>query len=161
VGTIIKSMLFYMVLLILLRIIPRRTGNVMTPFEYILLFLFGGISIQAVVADDRSVINALLGISTIALMHILVSTLKQHFDVMGKLFDGTPVVIVEHGKWLDDRMRSVQLHAQDVMAAARNSGISLASKINMAVVERNGSVSVLTRDQIEESADNKEENRSK
>jgi uncharacterized membrane protein YcaP (DUF421 family) len=151
-GTVIKSVLFYCVLLVFLRIIPRRTGNVMTPFEYILLFLFGGISIQAVVADDRSVINALLGISTIALMHILVSTLKQHFDMVGRIVDGTPVVVVENGKWLDDRMRGVHIQSQDIMAAARKSGISLAEKINMAVVERNGSVSVLTSEQIHKSS---------
>jgi uncharacterized membrane protein YcaP (DUF421 family) len=150
-GTIVKAILFYCVLLVFLRIIPRRTGNVMTPFEYILLFLFGGISIQAVVADDRSVINALLGISTIALMHILVSTLKQHFDMAGRIVDGTPVVVVEDGKWLDDRMRAVHIQAQDIMAAARNRGVSLAEEINMAVVERNGSVSVLTSKQMDKS----------
>jgi uncharacterized membrane protein YcaP (DUF421 family) len=142
VGTIIKSMVIYLVLLFVLRVIPRRTGNIMTPFEFILLFLLGGIAMQAILGDDRSLTNALLGISSIALMHLLMATLKQRFSLLGKIIDGTPVVVVEHGKWQEERMNALRIQTQDVMAAARAQGISREDEIRLAIVERNGSVSV-------------------
>jgi uncharacterized membrane protein YcaP (DUF421 family) len=144
-DTIIKAMIVYLVLLFVLRVIPRRTGNIMTPFEFILLFLLGGIAMQAVVGDDRSLTNALLGISSIALMHLLIATLKQRFSSLAKIIDGTPVVVVEHGKWQDERMNALRIQSQDIMAAARAQGIGKREDIELAIIERNGSVSVFRK----------------
>src|SRR5438445_12916145 len=116
-------MALYWILLFILRIIPRRTGNIMTPFEFILLFLLGGLGVQAVLGEDRSFTNAVLGLMSVALMHLLVATLKQHFRAFGKLADGTPSVVLEEGEWHEHRMNALRVQAQDVMAAARQQGI--------------------------------------
>jgi uncharacterized membrane protein YcaP (DUF421 family) len=144
-GTIVKAAVVYLVLLLVLRVIPRRTGNIMTPFEYILLFLLGGIAMQAVVGDDRSLTNALLGISSIALIHLLIATLKQRFSGLEKIIDGTPVVVFDRGEWQEERMNALRIQQQDVMAAARAQGISKQEEIEHAVIERNGSVSIFPK----------------
>ena len=72
-DTIIRATVVYWVLLIVLRMIGRRTASQLSPFEMLVLFLLGGMSIQAVVADDRSLVNAIAGIFAIAVNHVLVS----------------------------------------------------------------------------------------
>jgi uncharacterized membrane protein YcaP (DUF421 family) len=129
-----------------LRLIPRRVGNIMTPFEYILLFLLGGVSVQAVVGDDRSLVNSALGASTIAFMHMLIATLKQRFPTFAKIVDGTPVIVIEDGQWRDREMSMLRVQPQDVMAAARQQGAVQPDQIHMAIVERNGSITILKRD---------------
>ena len=69
------------------RLLGRRSFEQLTPFEMILIFLLGGIGIQTIVSDDRSVINALLAISTIALMHIFVACLKNWSEAFRKFAD--------------------------------------------------------------------------
>jgi uncharacterized membrane protein YcaP (DUF421 family) len=145
-ASIIKAVLLYIVLLFALRIIPRRTGNITTPFEFILLFLFGGVGMQAVIGDDRSFTNALLSICSIGLMHLLVATLKQHFDPLGKIIDGTPVAVVDDGDWNEKRMRALRIQAQDIMAAARAQGVGRQEEIRYAIVERNGSVTIFRKE---------------
>jgi uncharacterized membrane protein YcaP (DUF421 family) len=144
-ATILKAAVLYWVLLFILRVIPRRSGNVMTPFEFILLFLLGGIAVNAVGGEDHSVINALLAICTVALMHLLVATLKQHFPAFGKVVDGTPVVVMENGQWHAARMNALRVQEQDIMSAARQQGIERAEQIRLAMVERNGSVTVFPK----------------
>jgi uncharacterized membrane protein YcaP (DUF421 family) len=58
------------------------------------------------------------------------------------LADGTPVIIVENGHWHHERMWRMRLQDQDVMAAARDKGIRTLEQIDMAIVERDGSISV-------------------
>jgi uncharacterized membrane protein YcaP (DUF421 family) len=118
----------------------------MTPFEFIMIFLLGGMAIQMVVTDDRSLVNALLGIATVALNQTLVSTLKQRSENFGRFADGTPVVILEHGKWHEDRMHHLRVQAQDVMTAARQQGIETLDQVKTAAVERNGAISVFKKD---------------
>jgi uncharacterized membrane protein YcaP (DUF421 family) len=57
----------------------------------------GGMAVQAVVGDDRSLVNAFLALTAIGLMHISVTFLKHRFSKFARVIDGTPVVIVEDG----------------------------------------------------------------
>jgi len=132
-GTILRAIIIYWFLLVILRVVGRRSFEEMTPFEMILVFLLGGMGIQSIVSDDRSLINALLGISTIALMHVLVSWLKLRFECFRSFVDGTPIVIVEDGHWPEDRIRRLRLHWQDIMAAAREDGLERLGQIRLAV----------------------------
>lgn len=150
-GTIIRAVLAYWFLLILLRMIYRRAISGMTPFEMILLFLIGGMMVQAVVGDDRSLVNAFLALSSIGLMHIFVTYLKHRYRLLAKIIDGTPVVIAEDGKWHEARMRRLRIDPQDVMAVGRCQGVREMSEIQEAVVERDGSISIIRRKSHEQS----------
>jgi uncharacterized membrane protein YcaP (DUF421 family) len=76
---------------------------------------------------------------------VLVATLKQRFEFMGKLIDGTPLVVYENGKCHEDRMNIVRVQQQDIKAAARQQGVTDMDEVAFAVVERNGDVSVGTK----------------
>src|SRR4051812_47426432 len=88
--TIVNAVIVYWILLLALRLVGRRSPNMMTPFEMILIFLLGGISMQSIVGEDRSLTNAILGVSTISLMHVLVANLKIRFPRFAMVVDGTP-----------------------------------------------------------------------
>ena len=148
-DTIIRAVVTYWVLLFVLRVVGRRAVNKMTPFELILIFLFGGLTVPSIVSDDRSLTNALLAVMTVGLMHVLVSWLKQWSGLFGRVVDGTPVVVVEHGELHDDRLRKLQIQPQDVMASARAQGVERMEQIRFAVVERNGSIAIIRRDEEE------------
>jgi uncharacterized membrane protein YcaP (DUF421 family) len=146
-GTIIRAACGYWVLLIVLRLVGRRALEQMTPFEIILMFMLGGIMIQAIVADDRSMVNAILGVLTVASMHVLVTRLKQWSRSFGRWVDGTPVVIVDDRGWHPERMSALRIHKDDVMAAARQRGLKNADDIGFAVAERNGAISIIQQQQ--------------
>src|SRR3954469_11263088 len=86
-GPILRAIFAYWFLLATLRVIGRRAVMQNSPFEMILIFLFGGTMIQAVVGEDRSLTNALLAVMTIGLMHALVAYLKFRFTLVRKLVD--------------------------------------------------------------------------
>jgi uncharacterized membrane protein YcaP (DUF421 family) len=142
VGTVFRAIAAYWFLLFMVRIIGRRRAQ-MTPFELILLFLIGGMSIQAVVSDDRSMTNGFIAIASVAMMHVLVAWLKQKFPAFGRIVDGTPIVIIEQGEWLRDRMHRLRIQEQDVMTSARAQGLTELRQIRYAIVERSGDISII------------------
>jgi uncharacterized membrane protein YcaP (DUF421 family) len=142
-ASVLRAILAYWFLVLTVRAIARRPGAQMTPFEFVLIFFIGGISIQAVVADDRSITNAFCDVAAIAMMHVLVTKLKQRFPTFGRIVDGTPVLVFENGQWNRDRMRHHGIQEEDVMAAARGQGLQRQDQIKYAVVERNGEISII------------------
>jgi uncharacterized membrane protein YcaP (DUF421 family) len=143
--TILRAVAAYVFLLFTLRIIGRRSVAHMTPFELIVLFLVGGMTVQAIVTDDRSLTNAFLAVMAVALMNVLVAALKQRSRIFGKVADGTPIVVFD-GHWLYDRMDQLHLQEQDVLAAARQQGLERLEQVRYALIERNGTISIVKRE---------------
>ena len=142
-SVILRAAAAYLILLFAVRLIGRRTASMMAPFDLVLLFLFGGTMITAVIGDDHSMVAAVSAVFTIGLMHIGVSELKRVAPWFGRWVDGTPVVIYEHGEWHNKRMRALRILESDVMAAARQKGLMRLEQVRYAVIERDGKVSII------------------
>jgi uncharacterized membrane protein YcaP (DUF421 family) len=141
--TIIHAILGYFFLLFTVRVLTRRPGAQMTLFEFVLVFLIGGIAILATVGDDRSMTNCTCAVITVGLMHRLVSGLKSRYPKFGAVVDGTPLMVLKDGQWQTEVMGKMRLDDNDVMAAARTKGVKSLDEIKYAVLERIGSISII------------------
>jgi uncharacterized membrane protein YcaP (DUF421 family) len=74
------------------------------------------------------------------------SLLKQRMPWAERLLEGLPVVLVEEGKPLRDRMREQRVDEQDVLAAARKAhGLERMDQIKYAVLESAGGISIIPK----------------
>jgi hypothetical protein len=64
-DTIIRAIVGYFVLLLVVRVLRRRAGSQMTMFEFVLIFLIGGVIILSTVDRDRSVTNCTCAVITV------------------------------------------------------------------------------------------------
>ena len=145
-GTIIRATVAYWVLLFILRLLGRRAASQLSPFELIVMFLLGGMSIQAIVSDDRSLFTAVMGILTIALNHFAVSAIKQRYVTFRKLVDGTPIVVAQEGVVEERLLHGLRMVKEDLMAAARQKGMTSLDEVRLAIVERDGSITLYQRE---------------
>src|ERR1700712_3032313 len=115
-ATIVHAIFGYFFLMLAVRVLSRRPGAQLTLFEFVIVFLIGGVIILATVGNDRSITNCATAILAVGLMHRLVSWLKFRSPKFGEIVDGTPLVLLKHGEWQNDVMQGMQLDPQDVMA---------------------------------------------
>jgi uncharacterized membrane protein YcaP (DUF421 family) len=115
----------------------------MTPFEFVLIFLMGGIIILSTVGDDPSMTNCFCGVLTICLMHRLVTYLKMRSPRISAIVDGRPLVLLKTGQFQTEIMRKMHMQDDDIMAAGRTKGARTLDEIKYAVLERNGAISVI------------------
>ncbi|HEY3627114.1 MAG TPA: YetF domain-containing protein [Terracidiphilus sp.] len=145
-ATIVHAVLGYLFLLLTVRVLSRRPGGQLTLYEYVIVFLLGGIIILATVGQDRSVVNCATAILAVALMHWGVSWLKSHYPRFGAIVDGTPLVLIENGVWRTEAMEGTRVDPEDVMAAARSKGIRSIFAVKYAILERTGGISIIKSD---------------
>lgn len=141
--TIVHSIIGYFYLLLTIRVLSRRPGAQMTLFEFVIVFLMGGIIILATMGDDHSVTNSVCAVLTVGLTHRAISRLKLRFPRLGAIVDGTPLVLLQNGKWEVHTMRRMRVEDEDVMAAARTKGVKTLDGIKYAILERNGGISII------------------
>jgi len=144
-SIILRAAVACWILLLGVRLIGRRTASQMAPFDLVVLFLFAGATITAVLGDDHSMVAAFSAVCTIGIMHLSVSWIKVRSPWFGRLVDGTPVIIFEHGEWNERRMRILRIERSDVMAAVRQRGLQRLEQVRYAVAERDGKVSIVAQ----------------
>jgi uncharacterized membrane protein YcaP (DUF421 family) len=145
-STIIHAVLGYLFLLLVVRVLSRRPGAQLTLFEFVIVFLIGGVIILATVGNDRSVTNCATAIIAVGLMHRFVSWLKSKSPRLGRIIDGTPLVLLKNGEWQTETMKGMRLSPEDVMAVGRTKNLTSIQEIRYAILERNGAISIIKAD---------------
>lgn len=149
-SMILHAILGYIFLTVMVRVLIRRPGAQMTQLEFVLIFLMGGVIILSTVGKDHSLTNCTCAVLAVGCMHRLTSSLKIRFPRFALVVDGTPLMLVEKGHWKQDVMDGMRLAPEDVMAAARTKGIRSFDNIEYAILERNGGISVIEKEQEED-----------
>lgn len=144
-NTVLKAAAAYIIVLFVIRLIGRRTASQQAPIDMVVLFLFGGLSVSAVLGDDRSFVGAMSALFTVGLMHVAVSWLKLRFVWFERIVDGTPIVVFRDGRWNETAMRRLRMQQADIRTAARQEKLDDLDQVAAAIVERDGTVSILEK----------------
>ena len=142
--SVIRGLAVYFFLLLIFRVSGKRTLSENTNFDLVLLLIISETTQQAMVVNDHSVVNGFLLIMTLIGSSIGMSLLKQRLPTLEKWLDGAPLVIIEDGKMLKDRMDKTRVDEADILEAARAlQGLERLDQIKYAIVERNGAITIV------------------
>lgn len=141
---ILRALAVYAFLWVLLRIGGKRTLAEITVFDFVLLLIVGESTQQALIGDDYSVSAGFLVIATLMATDVGLSLLKERFPRLERALDGAPMVLVDRGKPLRDRMRMERVDEEDILEAARKlQGLERMEQVKYAILERNGGISII------------------
>ena len=143
---VLRAIVIYAFLMVIVRITGKRSLAETTPFDLILLLIFSEALQNALVDDDKSMTTAFTVILTLVAVNIALSEVREHWPRAERVLEGVPIVILEDGKPLIDRMERTRVDIGDILAAARETqGIETLDQIRLAVLERSGRISIIPR----------------
>jgi uncharacterized membrane protein YcaP (DUF421 family) len=143
-DTVIKTALIYVILLVLMRLAGRRTLAEVSTFDFILLLVIGGTTQRALLGQDYSVTNALLVVVTLVLIDVVLSLIERDNPAFARIVNGSPLIVVEDGRLLQNRMRWSRVTESEILAAARRKhGIERLEDIKFAILEATGDISII------------------
>jgi uncharacterized membrane protein YcaP (DUF421 family) len=145
--TVVRGIAVYLFLLLVFRVSGKRSLGDVSTFDFVLLLIIAEVTQQALTGDDFSVTTALILITTLVGLDIALSALKLRWPRLDRIIEGRPLVLVENGRLLRDRMRKERVDEDDILTAARQThGLENVDQIKFAVLERNGRISVIPRE---------------
>ena len=145
-DAIIRGVVVYVFLLALFRLSGQRALAQVTTFDFVLLLIISEASQQALIGNDNSMIHAALVVTTLVGLNILFSLLKQRSKRAEKILEDTPLLLVDEGALLRERMDKVRIDEDDILEAARgHHGLERLEQIKYAVLERNGEITIIAQ----------------
>lgn len=144
---VVRGFVVYVFLLVVFRITGQRSLGQVTTFDFVLLLIVAETIQGALLGQDDSITFAFVLVLTLFAIDVALALVKQRSPRIDRLIEGLPLVIVQDGEPLRDRMDRSRVDDEDVMSAARSlRGLERMDQIKFAVLERNGEISVVPKE---------------
>ena len=124
------------------RVMPRRAFGNSAILDIVVTVIVGSALSRALTAN-APLLPTLAATAALMSVHVLLSVLARHFEVISRVVKGRPVQLVRAGRIDWEMMKRVQLGERDLTEQLRLNGISSLDKVAEAYMERNGAVSVI------------------
>jgi uncharacterized membrane protein YcaP (DUF421 family) len=133
----------YVIILLGLRLAGKREIGQMTVFDLVVLLLLANAVQNAMVGPDTSLVGGLLAAIVLLVLNALVARLRLRWPVLRRVVEGSPTLLVLHGEVLTEHLKRERLDEETLEAALREHGVGDLSEVEMAVLEIDGSISVV------------------
>jgi uncharacterized membrane protein YcaP (DUF421 family) len=143
---VLRAAFVFFLILLITRAVGRRELSSMEPFDLILLVVVGDLVQQGVTQSDYSLTGATTVIVTIAVLTVGTAYVSFRFRRLRPLLEGEPVLLVAEGRVLEASLRRQRMTIDEVLAEARLQSIGSLDDVAYAVLETNGQLSFLKRD---------------
>lgn len=145
-DSVLRGAVVYLVVLLLFRVTGKRSLAQITTFDFVLLLIIAEAIQQALVDADGSMINAFLTVVTLLTIDIGLSLIKGTSQMIEKVLDDVPLLLIEDGRIHRDRMAKARVDENDVLQAARElQGLERLDQIKYAILERSGGITIVPK----------------
>jgi uncharacterized membrane protein YcaP (DUF421 family) len=139
----LRTAIIYVVILVGLRLSGKREIGQMTVFDLVALLLIANVVQNAMVGNDTSLTGGIVAAAVLLVLNALVSQLRFRSPRLRRLVEGSPTVLVLHGEAVTANMRREGIDEDTLEAALREHGVNEIGDVEMAVLEIDGSISVV------------------
>ncbi len=144
---VLRASAIFLLLFVLLRLFGKRQLGQMTPFEFVALVVLGDFVQQAVTHNDSSVTAATLAVTTFGFWSLALGWISYRSDKMRRLLEGQPRILIQDGKLFEKVLERDKITDAEVLSEMRLAGIARLDDVEWGILEPNGKISFLKRDQ--------------
>ena len=143
---VVRTAIIYLLFLLFLRLSGKRQLGQFTLFDIALVLLAANALQPAMTGPDQSVLGGVIIVITIFTLNRLVAEARVRIPLVRRLLEFAPTVIGRDGKWLKDELEKQGLDPDDAEAALREHGLQRVDQMKLAVLEEDGSISIVPAD---------------
>lgn len=143
----IRAGIIYFFIILAVRLMGKRQVGELKPHELVITILLSAIAVIPLEENSMPLANCIVPILLFISMEIIVSVLSMKSIWFRNLVQGRPIFIIRNGKLDQKKLRQMRFTIDDIVDALRQKDIFDISEVRDAVVETNGTISVLPKAQ--------------
>ena len=151
---VLRTAIVYLFLVAVLRLSGKRQVGQMSVLELVVILVISDAVQNSMVGDNTTLWGGLVAVATLLTLDLAIKTLARRSKPLRTAIEGEPRLLVRDGKLLEHAIDEEGLEVDEVRAAIRSHGIARVEDVRFAVLETDGSISVIPRDD-EEPTDNR------
>jgi uncharacterized membrane protein YcaP (DUF421 family) len=140
---VLRPILVYVVLLVIFRLASKRELAQATLFDFLIILLISNVVQNAMIGADNSILGAVAGALVLVLLSGLLNRLTANNKRRRVFLEGKPSLLIRKGALIEEAMRHNAVSRNDLFMAIRKQGLCRLSQVGYAILELDGSISII------------------
>ena len=132
-------------LFLVTKMLGKKQVSQLSLFDYVIGISIGNFAAEMTINLESSEIHGIWAVVLFGLFAYLINILTMKSIWLRRFFMGTPTVLVQNGKILENNLKKVKFDLNDLLEEVRIDGYFDLSQIEYAIMEANGSLSILPK----------------
>ena len=143
---LLRTFVVYVTVLVLLRVAGKRELGQMTPFDLVVILVIANAVQNAMTGGDNSLIGGMLAAATLTVVNIAVGRWGSRLPLFRRLVASEPRLLLRDGKPIKKALDEERVDIEELEMAAREHGIADLAGVAAAVLEEDGSISIIPKE---------------
>lgn len=139
----LKSLILYAVVLLVFRLMGKRSMGHMAPFDWAVLIMIGEAAALPMDEEGFQVEKGIVPVVTLAALQLIVAEINMHWRGFERVSQGVAKPLVRQGRLVKDNLNFERVTEADLQIALREKGITNLNEVEEANLEPTGKVSVI------------------
>ncbi|MGJ9386140.1 DUF421 domain-containing protein [Salipaludibacillus sp. CF4.18] len=149
--TVVIAVCTYPVLIIMLRISGKRTLSKMNMFDFIITIALGSTVATILLSENVSYVEGIVGLGMLILFQFIITWMSVRFAAFNEMIKGEPRLLFYNNEFNSKAMKKERINEDEIKQALRSNGKASFDDIHAVVLETDGSLSVIQKqEQVEE-----------
>ena len=144
----VRCIVIYFFLLVAMRLMGKRQLGELQPFEFAITLVASDLACIPMSDPTIPVVYGIIPVFTLFVVHIIITKLASGSLRFRKLLNGKPIIVIERGNLLPDVLKELNMNIDDLLEALRSSGCFDPGEVEYAIIETNGTMTVLPKAQF-------------
>jgi uncharacterized membrane protein YcaP (DUF421 family) len=150
---VLRAAVVYLFLLIAFRLTGKRQVGQMTTFDLVVVLVISNVLQNAMIGADNSVAGGILGAAVILIVNFIIAEIAVRSRRAERILEPEPTVLIVNGKIIEKNLRKELISIADLHSALRKDGIISSEDVKLAVLEPNGSISIVKKAEFQSMKD--------
>ncbi len=148
IGIVASRAIFSLVSLFLItKMIGKKQVSELSLFDYVISISIGNFAAEMTMNLDSQVLNGFVSVVIFGFIATIVSILTMKSIILRRFFMGTPTLIIQDGSFILENLKRIKFDMNDFLETARSAGYFDISEIKYAIMEADGKVSFLPKEE--------------
>ncbi len=139
-----STLAVYLFIIIAIRLFGKKELAQLSVTDLVFILLISNAVQNAMVGPDATLLGGLVAATTLFIVNYALKYLQYRFPKFRKAVEGDTIMLVYQGKILASHLEKARITEDELMEAAREHGVSSAKEIDLAILEVDGSISILS-----------------
>jgi uncharacterized membrane protein YcaP (DUF421 family) len=142
---VVRTAIVYLFLVAVMRISGKREVGQMSILELIVILIISDAVQNSMVGENTTIWGGLVAVLTLLGLDALLKVITGRSRRLRRAIEGEPRLLVRDGRLLPKALREEKVEPSDVRAAVRAQGLERVEDVHLAVLETDGSISVIPK----------------
>ena len=144
-----RAVILFVIVFLIMRIMGKRELSQIQPYEFVIIVLIADLASGPMSDRNMTTFYGIVPILALLVMYMILSFLLKTNKKVQSMVTGNPVLLIADGKIIESEMRKQEYMIEDLMSQIRSRGIFKIQDVAYAILEVNGNLSVISKDELQ------------